>query len=84
MVNIDLPKSFDNWKLQSPYDEGGYPIFFDHCANCKTPLYEGESVLFDSGETYLCDEKCAKEYIIKNVENLSDFIIDELLNKITL
>jgi hypothetical protein len=80
---MDSLKGYDQWKLQSPYDT---PIKLptEVCANCKADLFEGDDVLFDSGETYFCNERCAKEYIIKNVENLTDFIIDELLNKITL
>jgi hypothetical protein len=76
--------NYDKWKLQSPYDTQQNPLQVEHCSNCSALLYEGDSVLFDSGETYFCNKDCAKEYIIKNVEHLTDFIIDALLKQITL
>jgi hypothetical protein len=80
---MDLP-NYDKYKLQSPYDNQPYQPVVECCTNCNALLYEGDSVLFDSGETYLCNKECAKQYIIEHVEELTDFIIDELLTKINL
>lgn len=77
--------NYDAWKTSPPdYPE---PQTLEYCAQCGRELVEGETVLHDGFDNYLCNDEtreCFKKFLIANVDDFADEIVDTMINKVIL
>ena len=66
---------YDIWKTSNPYDESD--IIAGECHFCKSNLYHGDEVYYDSrDETNFCDKECfvlnEKDKLEEHIERLEE------------